>query len=689
MPTPSAVETVEDYAERVLFSTDLADKLRQTPQAQVDFRAVARRSHATTSGTLPGRPDHLLFARKGGEKPALPSSARLINDKSRGTLLHFFANHELLACELMALALLRFPDAPTAFRRGLVNTMREEQEHTRLYLERMREGGTEFGEYPVNGYFWEAVSTMQNPTDYVSRLSLTFEQANLDYARFYGGLFSDAGDGKTASILHQIYEDEISHVGYGLHWFQKWKGQDTPLWDALDQQLTMPLSPARAKGTRAPFNREGRTRAGFPTAYVDRLEQFERSRGRTPNVFYFNPEAEHRIAQHPQAFHPKKALRSLIHDLETLTAFIARPDDVALVRRRPSLEHLAHCRSHGLAMPEFEEIPSGRVEVGQLLTKRKIHQLHPWAVAPDLPQVFAPLCRAFKNEKTRVKAAEWRPAWAKLFSKTEQHRSLAQWMGEGASLDDREAFCSTLHRWADEKGTSRIILKNPHSIAGGGHTVIPIDEALELAAQPAKTEKVREWLAEPFHDRVFDFSVQFEIQADGRIRKVGYVEQLIGASGRYEGSLISPKFCKGMDSELAQFLMQTALPLYEQEGQLSGALAAWAQEAGYSGPIGLDSYVHRCEQDGSLKHRAICEVNPRYTMGRVAIGAAKQVAPGSTALFEILPVAEVGSSSSPVTMKDGRIDSGQLLLTEVRADTRWAARLTISRQGRQHLLGGR
>ncbi|MEM7196545.1 MAG: DUF455 family protein, partial [Pseudomonadota bacterium] len=91
--------------------------------------------------------------------------AQLGDDKDRGRLLHFFANHELLAAELMALVLLKFPEAPADFRMGVARTLQEEQMHTRLYMKRLRECGVPFGSEPVNGFFWNSVSTMQTPAD--------------------------------------------------------------------------------------------------------------------------------------------------------------------------------------------------------------------------------------------------------------------------------------------------------------------------------------------------------------------------------------------------------------------------------------------------------------------------------------------------------------------------------------------
>src|SRR5205814_4420565 len=132
-----------------LFAATLEEKLR-APAVITDTKPG---SPLVTPET-PGRPAGLHFKSHGPRQTEFPGLHRLEREEERGRLLHFFANHELLATELMALALLRFPDAPAAFRRGVLQTLKDEQVHTRMYLERMKECGIQFGELPVSGYFW-------------------------------------------------------------------------------------------------------------------------------------------------------------------------------------------------------------------------------------------------------------------------------------------------------------------------------------------------------------------------------------------------------------------------------------------------------------------------------------------------------------------------------------------------------
>src|SRR5688500_5219603 len=150
------------FAERILFATTLEEKLA-APAGELTDEA---RGPAIAAPAMPGRPAELRFKPAGREVSAdIPGLHELEHERERGRLLHFFANHELLATELMALVLLRFPDAPPAFRRGVLETLKDEQEHTRLYMERMKSCGIEFGAVPVRGYFWRAVSGMESPND--------------------------------------------------------------------------------------------------------------------------------------------------------------------------------------------------------------------------------------------------------------------------------------------------------------------------------------------------------------------------------------------------------------------------------------------------------------------------------------------------------------------------------------------
>src|SRR6266540_1578417 len=385
---------LRDFAEQILFAPTLEAKLR-APEAITDERP----GPPIVAPATPGRPTRLRFKPPGSRKADFPGTHRLEEESERGRLLHFFANHELLATELMALALLRFPEAPAAFRRGVLRTLQDEQEHTRLYLDRMKSCGIEFGQLPVSGYFWRAISGMANPMDFVAGLSLTFEQANLDFARHFARAFTAVGDAESARLLDRIHRDEIAHVASGLKWFRRWKNPGQSDWEAFCQQLKFPLSPQRAKGPA--LDVEGRRAAGLEANFIDALNVFSRSKGRTPSGFVFNPLAEGHIAQ-GRSFTPAKHQTQLARDLANLPQYLCQQDDLVLVERRPSVQFLSAIKQAGFPLPEFVELecrrpltpalpPSGGEGVPEggvggppvtsgiaSLAQRKLGRLRPW-----------------------------------------------------------------------------------------------------------------------------------------------------------------------------------------------------------------------------------------------------------------------------------------------------------------------
>ncbi len=59
------------------------------------------------------------------------------------------------------------------------------------------------------------------------------------------------------------------------------------------------------------------------------------------------------------------------------------------------------------------------------------------------------------------------------------------------------------------------------------------------------------------------------------------------------------------------------------------------RRANYLGPVGIDSFAYR-HADDKIRLKPIVEINPRYTMGRVAVELMKHVAPGSRGLLRLI-----------------------------------------------------
>lgn len=255
---------LRDWAIRILSADTLEGKLH-VPEIMTD--------HAPGEPLiwqLPTRPSRMEFRRHSREEKLPPLHELHIQD-NRAICLHRFAGHELLAVEIMAFALLAFPDTPKHFRKGLANTLREEQGHVKIYIQRLAEMGLTFGDLPLYRHFWAYTPFMTTPAQYVSIMSLTFEMANLDFAPLYSQAFSRYGDVASTSLMEQIFHDELSHVAFGWQWLRKYFPQETDLWKTWTEQLPPRMLPKRAKGFL--FFADHRRRAGLPEEWIINLQK--------------------------------------------------------------------------------------------------------------------------------------------------------------------------------------------------------------------------------------------------------------------------------------------------------------------------------------------------------------------------------------------------------------------------------
>ncbi len=644
------------FAEQVLFATTLEEKLR-SPDSITDERPGI----ALVTPDAPSRPQNLIFKPHASGKSEFPGLHRLEQEVERGKLLHFFANHELLATELMALVLLKFPDAPAAFRKGVYQTLKDEQEHTRLYMERMKSCGVELGDFPVSGYFWRCIAPMEHPIDYVAGLCLTFEQANLDFARQFAKSFGQVGDTDTSKLLGKIYRDEIGHVAYGLKWFRRWKNPSESDWEAFCHTLKFPLSPQRAKGLS--LNVEGRRAAGLDAEFIAELNVYSQSKGRTPSVYVFNPFAEGRIAE-GKTYNPTKHQAQLARDLENLPQFLCRQDDIVLVNQKPSVEFLSRIRQAGFPLPEFAELNSVRD-----LQKRKLGSLRPWAWGPDSFELLKPIFASITGEK-RADEKRFNPGIAQLYSKawsadflrqqisgdnrSEAHSPLTphasrltDWLctedeiGVAVnSLDEAIAAIAKIR----SRGHHKIVVKEAFGVAGSN--AMRLFEPEILATQQRWMENAfahkHELVVEPWLEREMDFSIQLEMSASG-LKLCGYTGLLNDARGQFIANFAESHHHKRIPVKVLSLfreppdISQRMLNFY---GEIFSALETELRRVDFTGPIGLDAFVYR-NANGAAKLKPIVEINPRYTMGRVLVELMRQTCQASFGKFQLVNGAQL------------------------------------------------
>jgi hypothetical protein len=439
-----------------------------------------------------------------------------------------------------------------------------------------------------------------------------------------------------------------------LKWFRQWKDPNSSDWDAFCGALRFPLSPQRAKGVD--FNEEARRTAGLEPEFIAQLDLFARSKGRTPQVFLFNPLAEGYIAR-GLGFTPAAPARQLARDLAHLPQFLARRDDVVVVPEAPAPDFLATLKSAGFELPEFVVVPDD-VRLDGPLGERKLGGLRPWAWAPDSLERLSPLFSQVTGDD-RGPDDCFNPRIAELYSKAWSAQFLREIHSElavvfpalcpvetiGLPVTDLPTALAAIQSFRDQ-GHHRLVVKQALGLAGANAIRLWESELLETQRRwMADTLEAGQTLVvEPWLERLVDFSVQFERTAGG-LRRIGFTDLFNDHRGQFLANGASPGFERRPPARAVRaFNSWPDAPgllrrVYEV---VASALETRLAEIGFRGPIGIDALV--CQTPEGPRLKPVVEINPRYTMGRLTLELMRVVAPGSHGLFRLVNRSQLKAS---------------------------------------------
>ena len=563
--------------------------------------------------------------------PNLPRIGALKQPEARIQCLARFAHHELMAVELFAWALLRWPELPKELRREFTRVLADEQRHCRLYIDRLTELGGNFFSPPHSNYFWKHVPAISKsphgPSAFLAAMGLTLEQANLDFTLLYREAFAAAGDQKSADVLLEVHNDEIEHVAVAAHWLKVLGPPGSDLIEAYSEAVPFPFSAARAKARQ--FDAAARRRAGLGEPFINFVREAQsrqnQSEGQVDSEVK-RPESVHQTLLYPnlggEELPGKGGVVMTRATLPTLRLwrllFGSQTHFLPALASNDSADELATLASSWWPA-DLGEAPSAAA--------------YPWledacGIVPWISTARLPIHPSFDNHKIASAPAG---AVARVHDKAfaielaERENLLPDSMRDLFLVLDPETLLdadSAIQRmeaavanWPDQLG--RNFTLKPRLGTSGRGRVPGVDGRVDSPAVRGALKRLAKRggaILEPWFKRTLDLSTQMYIATNGDVTLLGTLEQIVAPSGVYLGHRAE------IDSRGRVF----SGSVYDETLRETGVIVAkHAFDEGFFGPCGIDAFTVDAGAAGEIL-RPIVEFNARFTMGTIAIGIVRR-----------------------------------------------------------------
>lgn len=671
---------IDELIESILIGSELKDKV-------FSFGELKYRSYNSFKSTLslPGRNSNYEFS---SERTPFPKLNPNTSSRDIGKIIHFFANHELLAIELLAYALMKFPDSDISFKKMIVQTIREEQYHFNLYQNRLKELGISFGDFPVNGNFWHLLEKVQNPNEFVCGMNLTFEQANLDFALEFKKKFREIGDKKTSEILNIVLEDEVSHVSRGVYYLKKCNTKSLSLWQNYLANLPFYISPVKGKGSL--FSEEYRKKSNLDDEFIKQIKVYQESHSRKAQIYWYNPdcELEFLFEDFNKLYKRSNQNKDRISDTSFLMNYLSTKKDILLVPVKPSLSFLHYLDKHKIEIAyslEYEESSSEILLNNLKYLKRNIkgsHSFIPWGgstKAFDMAKTLTKIVN--KNEISGTIKIPLGHKSKRWFSKLELP-SIRKSFQDNLKYNDSKLYesrsigtiinqISDLEREIDFH--ENLFIKTDYSSAGSGCHLV----SNNLESNGTKFEFIhklfrqgKKVLCEPYFEKVSDYSALGRVY-NSEVYFDHFSQFITSKNGQYQAHILSSFYGDLGVNNLSD----------EYKAEAKKALkfcGSYLMASGFEGSFGVDFFTYKSNLDSRIFLQPICEINSRFTMGHIAVRLSSYIKSSEKALLGFIKLKNIItlgfkggqdfyskiSEKFPVEMKNKKISSGMLFITD-------------------------
>lgn len=404
---------------------------------------------------------------------------------------------------------------------------------------------------------------------------------------------------------------------------------------------------------------------------------------RKSNLFYFNPTCELAVANGSFSYVPPLLLQEMEQDLATLPFVFCTKDDVVLSESKPSDFYLEMLENCGFEIPDFCTL--AQIES---FPKNSFRDILPWGWSPAAHFKLKNVKTKCINEFRESPVNSWRNEHKTLFERSTSLDFLQRILKNHPrsffipeSLTGVKVFNQDeLEKLLEEYQS--IVVKAPLSSSGRGIQIIRKSKLNSSNKQwIAGIFKQQNYLvAEPFLEKIIDFSFQFRILPDANIRYSGHSVFETSSNGQYRSTFIHA----GLKAILPEENVKNVMGMIENTAQIVKDQLIFSDYAKWHrGYLGVDALLFRHMNE--IKVQPCIEINSRMNMGVLAQLVEKRVHSKTSGKFELFygkpgefnAFANQQMQIHPVQMLEGKIFSGFIPLVEPSPQRKFGAYISL------------
>ncbi|MFV0554251.1 MAG: hypothetical protein ACK5LR_06050 [Mangrovibacterium sp.] len=397
-----------------------------------------------------------------------------------------------------------------------------------------------------------------------------------------------------------------------------------------------------------------------------------------PKLFHFNSTCEIAIANGSPYFNVSQLLKCFEQDLSAIMMVFASDGDCLLSERKSSVEFMQIAKQ--MNFPEVRFVTLSELKAMQESDMLLIFEMHSWGASP---------AEDFYLKELHTKGGAWRSEKLQIVERAFAMRLLAEglqfhWrhrnLGDASHLLSN-AICSEEEAEGYLQAHCPVVFKSPFSSSGRG---------LMVLRKPELNESNRKWIrtildqqgylvASLWLEKVQDFSFQFE-SFDGSLRFDGVSYFSTNSNGQYQSHELNRN-----DFEVQEGGVRIVHDDLVQIGEQVGSSLLQSDLMKYHrGKFGVDGLIYR--QEGELKVHPMVEINPRYTMGAVALALQKHIHSESKGFYRMHAVGkenyrhfiEKMQQDNPPIFEGGKLKKGVISLTPCDEGAKFGAYLELT-----------